>query len=84
MIRVGGVSEVEMNEKKDRMIDSLNATRAALEEGIVCGGGHALLYATQALAALKVWMDYVSVVFCFPSLSLMHSKPHSRAWVWDL
>eukprot|EP00823_Brevimastigomonas_motovehiculus_P006512 TRINITY_DN53_c0_g1_i1.p1 TRINITY_DN53_c0_g1~~TRINITY_DN53_c0_g1_i1.p1 ORF type:complete len:577 (-),score=183.50 TRINITY_DN53_c0_g1_i1:135-1865(-) len=54
VIRVGGASEVEMNEKKDRVIDALNATRAAVEEGIVTGGGFALLYASQVLKDLKV------------------------------
>ena len=43
-----------MSEKKDRVTDALNATRAAVEEGIVAGGGTALLYATRALAALEV------------------------------
>src|ERR671922_36061 len=46
VIRVGGATEVEVREKKDRVEDSLNATRAAVEEGIVAGGGSALLYAT--------------------------------------
>merc|ERR1719384_2557378 len=49
VIRVGGSSEVEVNEKKDRMNDSLNATKAAVQEGIVPGGGVALLYATKVL-----------------------------------
>merc|ERR1712165_409889 len=49
VIRVGGSSEVEVNEKKDRMNDSLNATKAAVAEGIVPGGGVALLYATKVL-----------------------------------
>jgi chaperonin GroEL len=53
VIRVGGSSEVEVGEKKDRYDDALNATRAAVEEGIVPGGGTALLKATQALEALK-------------------------------
>ena len=47
MIRVGGATEVEVKEKKDRVDDALNATKAAVEEGIVPGGGTALLYATQ-------------------------------------
>jgi len=49
VIKVGGASEVEVNEKKDRVIDALNATRAAVEEGIVPGGGKALLYASTLL-----------------------------------
>lgn len=52
-IKVGGASEVEVNEKKDRVVDALNATRAAVAEGIVPGGGAALLYASLALDKLK-------------------------------
>ena len=43
VLKIGGSSEVEVNEKKDRVTDALNATRAAVEEGIVPGGGVALL-----------------------------------------
>jgi len=53
VIKVGGASEVEVKERKDRVDDALHATRAAVEEGIVPGGGTALLYATKALAGLK-------------------------------
>eukprot|EP00924_Labyrinthula_sp_SR-Ha-C_P007281 maker-scaffold_8-augustus-gene-14.1-mRNA-1 protein AED:0.02 eAED:0.02 QI:233/1/1/1/0/0/2/408/569 len=53
VIKVGGASEVEVGEKKDRVTDALNATRAAVEAGIVPGGGSALLHASKALAALK-------------------------------
>jgi len=49
VIKVGGVSEVDIGERKDRIEDALNATRAALAEGIVPGGGSALLFASQAL-----------------------------------
>ena len=52
VIRVGGSTEVEVKEKKDRVDDALNATKAAVEEGIVPGGGTALLYATKALAGM--------------------------------
>jgi chaperonin GroEL len=52
VIRVGGSTEVEVKEKKDRVDDALNATRAAVEEGIVPGGGVALLKASKALATL--------------------------------
>jgi chaperonin GroEL len=52
VIRVGGATEVEVKERKDRVDDALNATKAAVEEGIVPGGGTALLYATKALANL--------------------------------
>ena len=49
VIKVGGATEVEVKERKDRVEDALNATRAAVEEGIVVGGGCALLYASQDL-----------------------------------
>ena len=49
IIHVGGYTETEMNEKKDRVDDALHATKAALEEGIVPGGGAALLYASNGL-----------------------------------
>ncbi len=53
VIKVGGATEVEVKEKKDRVDDALHATRAAVEEGIVPGGGTALLYATSALDGLE-------------------------------
>src|ERR1700753_2546611 len=53
VIRVGGSTEVEVKERKDRVDDALHATRAAVEEGIVPGGGTALLYGTRALEGLK-------------------------------
>ncbi|HEY9091269.1 chaperonin GroEL [Parasphingorhabdus sp.] len=53
VIKVGGASEVEVKEKKDRVDDALHATRAAVEEGILPGGGAALLYATSALEGLQ-------------------------------
>ncbi len=49
VIRVGGATEVEVKERKDRVDDAMHATRAAVQEGIVAGGGTALLYAAQAL-----------------------------------
>ncbi|WP_416464525.1 chaperonin GroEL [Sphingomonas sp. VDB2] len=52
VIKVGGATEVEVKERKDRVDDALHATRAAVEEGIVPGGGTALLYATKALNGL--------------------------------
>ena len=54
VIKVGGASEVEVKEKKDRIDDALHATRAAVKEGVVAGGGCALLYATKALDKLEV------------------------------
>ena len=53
MIRVGGATEIEVKERKDRVDDAMHATRAAVEEGVVAGGGAALLYATKALDKLN-------------------------------
>ena len=53
VIRVGGATEIEVKERKDRVDDAMHATRAAVEEGIVPGGGTALLYAVRALESLK-------------------------------
>ena len=53
VINVGGATEVEVKERKDRVDDALHATKAAVEEGILPGGGTALLYASRALASLK-------------------------------
>lgn len=53
IFKVGGASEAEVGERKDRVTDALNATRAAVEEGIVPGGGVALLYASKALENLQ-------------------------------
>jgi chaperonin GroEL len=52
VIRVGGSTEIEVKEKKDRVDDALNATKAAVEEGIVPGGGTALLYASKSLSGV--------------------------------
>jgi chaperonin GroEL len=57
VIRVGGATEIEVKERKDRVEDAMHATRAAVEEGIVSGGGAALLYATRALTRLKTEND---------------------------
>ena len=57
VVKVGGSTEVEVKEKKDRVEDALNATRAAVEEGIVVGGGCALLYASQDRDKVKVKGD---------------------------
>jgi len=53
VIRVGGMTEIEVKERKDRVDDALNATRAAVQEGIVVGGGVALIQAAKLLADLK-------------------------------
>ena len=53
VIRVGGATEVEVKERKDRVDDALNATRAAVQEGVVVGGGVALIHAAKALDKVK-------------------------------
>ncbi|MCJ8138738.1 chaperonin GroEL [Falsirhodobacter halotolerans] len=53
VIRVGGMTEIEVKERKDRVDDALNATRAAVQEGVVVGGGVALVQATKALEGLE-------------------------------
>ncbi|MCI0431746.1 MAG: chaperonin GroEL [Rhodospirillales bacterium] len=74
VIRVGGATEVEVKERKDRVEDAMHATRAAVEEGIVAGGGVALLYAIKVLEKLnpenddqKVSIDIVRRALKFPT-----------------
>jgi len=57
VIRVGGATEVEVKEKKDRVDDALNATRAVVEEGVLPGGGVALLRAVKALERVRYEND---------------------------
>jgi len=57
VIRVGGATEVEVKERKDRVDDAMHATRAAVEEGIVAGGGAALLFAGKSLAKVRAHND---------------------------
>ncbi len=74
IIRVGGATETEVKERKDRVEDAMHATRAAVEEGIVPGGGVALLYSTKALGKLKpenndqqVGIDIVRRALAYPA-----------------
>jgi len=57
VIRVGGATEIEVKERRDRVDDALNSTRAAVEEGVVPGGGAALLYAAKSLDKLNAAND---------------------------
>ncbi len=59
VIKIGGASEIEVKEKKDRVDDALNATRAALEEGVIAGGGVSLLRAINEVNDIKVWNEDV-------------------------
>ena len=79
VIKVGGASEVEVGEKKDRIEDALNATRAAVAEGIVVGGGAALLYASKVLEPLKekaanfdqkIGVDIIERAICVPCATI--------------
>ncbi|MEQ9642745.1 MAG: chaperonin GroEL [Alphaproteobacteria bacterium] len=74
IISVGGATEIEVKERKDRVEDAMHATRAAVEEGVVPGGGVALLHATAALAGLKpanddqkVGIDIVRRALTYPT-----------------
>jgi chaperonin GroEL len=74
VLRVGGATEIEVKERKDRVEDAMHATRAAVEEGIVPGGGAALLYASRALAKLvpanddqRVGIDIVRRALSMPA-----------------
>lgn len=80
VLKVGGSSEVEVNEKKDRVNDALNATRAAVEEGIVPGGGTALIRCIPVLDSLKgANADQVTIfgnIGHYWSLIVINFKPH--------
>ena len=78
IIRVGGSTEVEVKERKDRVDDAMHATRAAVEEGVVPGGGVTLLYASQALGGLnpenndqKVGIDIVRRALQAPARQIL-------------
>uniref|UniRef100_H9GFC4 60 kDa heat shock protein, mitochondrial n=2 Tax=Anolis carolinensis TaxID=28377 RepID=H9GFC4_ANOCA len=77
VLKVGGTSDVEVNEKKDRVTDALNATRAAVEEGIVLGGGCALLRCIPALDALtpanedqKIGIEIIKRTLKIPAMTI--------------
>ena len=80
VIRVGGATETEVRERKDRVDDAVHATRAAVEEGIVAGGGVALLYATRALNGLtpanadqRVGTDIVRRALLWPTRDIANN-----------
>ena len=88
VIRVGGATEVEVKERKDLVEDALHATRAAVEEGIVAGGGVALLYATRALDKVKVnnadqtvGVDIVRRALQTPARQIVENAGHDGAVV---
>src|SRR5438477_50706 len=80
IIRVGGATEVEVKERKDRVDDAMHATRAAVEEGVVPGGGVALMYASQGLGGLnpenddqKVGIDIVRRALQAPARQIVEN-----------
>jgi chaperonin GroEL len=88
VIRVGGATEVEVKERKDRVEDAMHATRAAVEEGIVPGGGVALLYGTKALAKLqsgnddqRVGIDIVRKALQYPTRLIVENAGSDGAVV---
>jgi chaperonin GroEL len=88
VIKVGGSSEIEVKERKDRVDDALHATRAAVEEGIVPGGGVALLYSVKALAAVayanndqKVGIEIVRRALQSPVRQIAENAGHDGAVV---
>jgi chaperonin GroEL len=88
VIRVGGATEIEVKERKDRVEDAMHATRAAVEEGIIAGGGVALLYATRALKKLKpanddqrVGIDIVRKALSWPTRQIVENAGHDGSIV---
>ena len=88
IVRVGGATETEVKERRDRVDDALHATRAAVEEGIVAGGGVALLYAIKALDKLKgdnddqkVGVDIVRRALQTPLRQIAENAGHDGAVV---
>jgi len=88
VIRVGGATEVEVKEKKDRVDDALHATRAAVEEGILPGGGIALLRSLKALEGLKAanddqqsGIDIVRRALRAPARQIADNAGEDGAWV---
>jgi chaperonin GroEL len=88
VIRVGGATEVEVKEKKDRVDDALHATRAAVEEGILPGGGIALLRSLQALEGLKAanddqqsGIDIVRRALRAPARQIADNAGEDGAWI---
>ncbi|RIK92577.1 MAG: chaperonin GroEL [Proteobacteria bacterium] len=88
VIKVGGATEIEVKERKDRVDDALHATRAAVEEGIVPGGGTALLYAIRALEGVKggnadqnVGVDIIRRALQAPLRQIAENSGHDGAVV---
>jgi chaperonin GroEL len=78
IINVGGFTETEMKEKKDRVDDALHATRAAIEEGIVPGGGTALLYASSGLEVKSTGAAIVAQACAKPFNQILVNAGHEE------
>ena len=91
IILVGGYNETEMHEKKDRVDDALNATKAALEEGIVPGGGAALIYASETLnhnddsksQDFSLGIDLVKKACCKPLEQILYNAGYGNSVVYE-
>jgi chaperonin GroEL len=88
VIRVGGATEIEVKERRDRVDDALNSTRAAVEEGVVAGGGSALLFATRSLDKItganddqRVGVDIVRRALQSPVRQIAENAGHDGAVV---
>jgi chaperonin GroEL len=88
IIRVGGATEIEVKERKDRVEDAMHATRAAVEEGIVAGGGSALLFSAKALTKLKpgnddqrVGIDILRRALQMPARQIVENAGHDGSVV---
>ena len=79
MIKVGAATEIEMKEKKARVEDALHATRAAVEEGVVPGGGVALIRAQKALDKLEGANEDQTVGIAHPARARSRSRC-ARSW----
>lgn len=83
VIKVGGGSDVEVGEKRDRIVDALNATKAAVEQGIVPGGGTALLWASRTLDEVDnntaTVCDFLSFVSTY--LPFYRSRRSASTWI---
>jgi len=82
IIHVGGYTEAEMREKKDRVDDALQATKAALEEGIVPGGGAALLHARESIDRISIGADIVYKACAAPFKKILSNAGIDQEYVY--
>ena len=82
IISVGGNSEIEIKEKKDRVDDALSATRAAVEEGIVPGGGTALLHARESIERTTIGADIVYKACAAPFKKILANAGIDQEYIY--